>query len=161
MIKQLIFGFYICGITLGAAYGTMLWKTQSQQAAENQEAEAPPLEQVQTKRISVPIIGDGVVKGYVLAQFIFRIDAKASHELNVRPDIFLVDEAIKVIFSGEAVDFSNLQQPDASALSKVIKKNVNARFGESFVQEVLVQELNYVPQERFRGGALEAEVRYG
>ncbi len=162
MIKHLLFGLWICILTLGAAYGTVMWQAKSHEEAAAKEGEEKVVtEQVQTKKISVPIIANGVVKGYVLAQFVFRINAKILKEMTVRPDIFLVDEAFRVIYGGKAIDFRNPLHPDVAALSAMIKKNVNERFGENFVEDVLVQELTYIPQERFRGGALAGGNSFG
>lgn len=156
MIKYILLGLWICGVTLGSSYGVIIWQAQQQQhKAGAGEQPKVAIEQVQTKRINVPVIANGALKGYVLAQFVFHIDAAALKEMTVRPDIYLVDEAFKVIYSGKAIDFRNPQKPDFSALGPTIKDNVNARFGQGFVQEVLVQELTYLPQERFRGGALQ------
>ena len=154
MIKYILLGVWICGVTLGSAYGVILWQAQQQQNAGAGEPPKVAIEQVQTKRINVPVIANGALKGYVLAQFVFHIDAAALKEMTVTPDIYLVDEAFKVIYSGKAIDFRNPQQPDFSALGSTIKDNVNARFGPGFVQEVLVQELTYLPQDKLRGGAL-------
>lgn len=155
MIKYILLGLWICAVTLGSSYGALLWQAQEQKkAAGVGEQPKVAIEQVQTKRINVPVIANGTLKGYVLAQFVFHIDAVALKEMTVRPDIYLVDEAFKVIYSGKAIDFRDPQKPDFSALGKTIKDNVNARFGPNFVQEVLVQELTYLPQEKFRGGAL-------
>jgi hypothetical protein len=154
VIKYILLGVWICGVTLGSSYGVILWQAQQQQKAGAAEQPKVVIEQVQTKRINVPVIANGALKGYVLAQFVFHIDAAALKEMTVRPDIYLVDEAFKVIYSGKAIDFRDPQKPDFSALGKTIKENVNARFGPNFVQEVLVQELTYLPQEKFRGGAL-------
>ena len=160
MIKQLLFAFWICAISLGSAYATIMWQMQARQSAEAEKNKKAMIEQVQTRRISVPVISEGALKGYVLAQFTFQVDATALKEMTVRPDLFLVDEVFKAIYSGEAINFRNPQKPDVGALSALIKKNVNKRFGKEFVKEVLVQELNYIPQERFRGGALQGETRF-
>lgn len=160
MIKHLLFAFWICAITLGSAYGTILWHVKGSDNADSDQADKVQIEQVQTKRISVPVISDGVLKGYVLAQFTFHVNAPALKKMTIRPDIFLVDEVFKAIYGGDAIDFRDPKKPDVGALSALIKKNVNARFGNDFVQEVLVQELNYVPQERLRGGALPGDVHF-
>ncbi len=160
MIKQLLFAFWICAISLGSAYATLLWQIQARESAEADKSKKTSIEQVQTKRISVPVISEGTLKGYVLAQFTFQVDASALKKMTVRPDIFLVDEVFKAIYSGEAINFRNPQKPDVGELSALIKKNVNKRFGKDFVKEVLVQELNYIPQERFRGGALQGDARF-
>jgi len=154
MTKYLLLGLWICVLCLGAAYGTMTLALAPGTDPGQTQSQPVSIEQVKTKRLNIPIIGDGQVKGYVLAQFVFHINADMAKGLSAKPDLFLVDEAFKVIFSGEAIDFERLEKPDASALGTAIKRNVNERFGPEFLQEVLVQELNYIPQERFRGGSL-------
>lgn len=156
MIKYIFLGVWACAVTLGSTYGVMMWQASQQRAAAGKPGEPVkvPVEQVQTKRINVPVIANGTLKGYVLAQFVFQIDAAALKEMKTKPDIFLVDEAFNVIYSGTAIDFRDPQKPDFSALGKTIKEKLNARFGAGFIQEVLVQELTYLPQDKFRSGAL-------
>lgn len=160
MIKYILFGLWICAVTLGSSYAMIAW--QAQQESPNAEADKPQIkiEQVQTKRISVPVMANGNLKGYVLAQFVFHVDGDAMHSMTVKPDIYLVDEAFKVIYSGSAIDFRNPSKPDFAALGRTIKDNVNARFGGNFVQEVLVQELSYLPQDRLRGGSIDRTLRF-
>jgi hypothetical protein len=155
VIKYILLGLWITGVTLGASYGVMMWQAQQTQKAADAGPAKVETTQVQTKRINVPVIANGALKGYVLAQFVFSIKTDALKAMTVKPDIYLVDEAFKVIYSGTAIDFRDPQKPDFSALGKTIKDNVNARFGPDFVQEVLVQELTYLPQDKFRSGALE------
>ena len=152
MIKYILLGLWISGVTLGASYGAIMWQ-QKEKAGPGEPAKAPT-EQVQTKRINVPVITNGTLKGYVLAQFVFVVDAAALKTMTVKPDIYLIDEAFKVIYGGTAIDFRNPGKPDFSALSKTIKDSVNARLGAGFVQDVLVQELTYLPQDKFRSDAV-------
>jgi hypothetical protein len=161
VIKYLLLGFWICAITLASAYATIVWQTQKPQIETAAKDDDEPVEQLQTKMITVPVLANGGLKGYVLAQFVFRINAAALKNMPVKPDIFLIDEAIKVIYSGEAIDFRNPEKRDVAKLSALIKKNVNARFGDNFVKDVLVQELNYLPQDRLRGGALSGGPSFG
>jgi hypothetical protein len=151
MIKPLLLGIWLCGVTLGAAYGIMTWQKQQRAAAEAVKTEAPVLEQMQTKVINVPIIADGAVQGYVLAQFTFTVEANKLKELSTKPDLILVDEAFKLIYAGEAVDFRRLRRADVDALSKILLANVNKRFGQALVHDVLVQQLNYLPRDQLRG----------
>lgn len=151
MMKALLLGLWVCVVTLGAAYGVMTWQT-SQKAAEDAEEHGPvALQQLQTKMINVPIINEGAVQGYVLAQFAYTVEAEKIKELSTKPDVILVDEAFKLIYAGEVVDFRHLRRADIGTLSKAILDNVNKRFGQKLVHEVLVQELNYLPRDQLRG----------
>ena len=152
MIKPILLGLWLCGVTLGSAYGVISWQKQQRTAAVAAATEASVLQQVQTKVINVPIITDGAVQGYVLAQFAFTIEANKLKELSTNPDLILVDEAFKLIYAGEAVDFRRLRRADVDALSKMLLTNVNKRLGQDLVHDVLVQQLNYLPRDQLRGG---------
>jgi hypothetical protein len=154
LIKYLLFGLWICGVTLGSAYGAIIWSMQKAAETTDNKGSQDQYEQIKTRMITVPVIVEGKLQGYVMAQFVFQINVAATKEMGIKPDLFLVDEAFKVIYSGEAIDFRNARKKDVAALSELIKKRVNTRFGENFAKEVLVQELNYLPQDRMRGGAL-------
>jgi hypothetical protein len=152
VLKYIFIGIWVCGVTLGSAYGVMYWQAQSRYHAADKPKEKVELEQVKTKIISVPIVYEGKVRGYVLAQFTFTIEASMLKDLEIKPDIYFVDEAFRIIYSGDIVNFTTLRKPDIPALAKVIKDSVNKRLGKDLVREVFVQELNYIPQEQFRGG---------
>ena len=102
--------------------------------------------------ISVPVVADGGIRGYVVAQFAFTAPAKLLKHLPIKPDMFVVDEAFQLIFAGETVDFRQFKKQDLVSLSKKIAENVNKRLGMHVVEDVLVQELNYVPKDSVRGG---------
>ena len=153
MIKFILVGIWLCAVTLGSAYGVMSWRAlqvaEETAAAKETGAET---EQIRTKMISVPLMVNGVVHGYVLAQFTFSLDARLMRSLPVKPDLYLVDEAFRMLYSGEAVDFKTMRKADVGTLGKMLKENVNKRFGSELVRDVFVQELNYLPKEQFRGG---------
>lgn len=152
MLKYIFVGVWVCAVTLGSTYGVMYWKAQKQQAAAHPTETKVVLEQIKTKTISVPLVLNGTVQGYVLAQFTFTIEASVLDSLPVKPDLYLVDEAFRLIYAGEAIDFRTLRKPDVAALGRLIKDAVNKRLGTELVKEVFVQELNYLPKEQFRGG---------
>ena len=41
------------------------------------------------RRLSVPMVSDGEVKGYIIAQFVFTVDGVILRKLSVPPDIFI------------------------------------------------------------------------
>ena len=150
MMKAVLLGAWVCVVTLGTAYGVMSWQ-QSKSEEEEAAIHGPiVLQQLQTKMINVPIINEGAVQGYVLAQFAYTVEADKLKELSTKPDVILVDEAFKLIYAGEVVDFRHLRRTDIASLSKAILDNVNKRFGQKLVHEVLVQELNYLPRDQLR-----------
>lgn len=151
MIKPILLGVWLCGVTLGSAYGVLTWQKNQKAAAIAAATQPLVLQQFETKVLNVPIIADGAVQGYVLAQFAFTVEPEKIKDLSTKPDLILVDEAFKLIYAGEAVDFRHLRRADVDALSKIILTNVNKRLGQPLVHSVLVQQLNYLPRDQLRG----------
>jgi hypothetical protein len=151
VIKLILSGLWVCLVTLASTYAAVSWHTSKAPKAEGQK-QLGGLDSVKTRMISVPIVADGTIQGYVMAQFVFTADATVMKRLSVKPDVFLLDEAFKVIYGGQTVDFRHFKKQDLPALSRQIAENVNKRLGVALIDDVLVQELNYVPKENVRGG---------
>jgi len=152
MMKLLFVGLWACAVSLGATYGVIQWKLSQSGTHEAEEGPAK-LSEVKTKAINVPIISDGAVQGYIIAQFVFTIDSKLMQEMPVKPDVYLLDEAFKTIYAGEKVNFRQMKRQDLPALAKQLGENVNKRLGATLVHDVLIDQLSYVPKEEIRGGA--------
>lgn len=156
MIKLLLVGLWACAITLSSCWAVVSWTAASKPAeaghGHGAEKSGSAFEHVRTKMISVPIIAEGAIQGYVIAQFIFSIDATQLKQLTIRPEAILLDEAFKVIYAGEAIDFRNIKKQDLPAMLKSINDGVNKRFGSQVVESVLIQELNYISKAEARLG---------
>ena len=150
MIKIILLSVWLCIVSLGATYGVMSWKAKAQQRAAQAIAAPPVLKQMQTKVLNVPVIKGGALQGYVLAQFVFTVETGKLKDLSTKPEVILVDEAFKLIYTGEAIDFGTLRKNDIAVLSKMLLANVNKRLGDTVVHEVLVQEFNYLPKSQLQ-----------
>jgi hypothetical protein len=51
------------------------------------------------------------------------------------------------------IDFRNPAKQDLKALAKTIEDRVNTRLGGKYVQDVLIEELNFVSKDEAREGA--------
>jgi hypothetical protein len=152
MIRLLTIGFWVCLVTLASAYAGVYWRTSARAPQPEAAKHSGGVETVRTKMLSVPIIADGAIQGYVMAQFVLTVDSKVTKSLSVKPDVFFRDEAYRAIFAGTNVDFRNFKKQDLAGLAKQIAQGVNDRVGVRVIEDVLVQELNYVPKSAIRGG---------
>jgi hypothetical protein len=170
MIKLILSGLWVCLVTLLSTYGVITWHgtgatppaahaaapAAGPAAKPGSEHEAAVLlagmESIKTKMISVPIVADNAVQGYVMAQFVITVDSKEMKRFSIKPDIFLVDEAFRAIFAGGSIDFRQFKKQDLAGLTKQIAGNVNKRLGVRLIEDVLVHELNYIPKDQVRGG---------
>lgn len=153
MIKLVASGVWACMVTLAAAYAAVTWKAGYRAPeSEPDKTATGALEYIKPRQISVPIIVDGALQGYVVAQFVFTLNSHVLKRLSIEAQAFLHDEAFRAIYAGENIDFRRLRKQDLPALSKKIAENVNKRFEADLVREVLIQELTYVPKDQIRGG---------
>lgn len=153
MIKMIISGVWVCLVTLGAAYMAFQWQANAKPVDPGQKHFNANKEAVKTRMISVPIIMDNALQGYVMAQFTFTIDSKINKEMPIKAQEYLLDEAFKVIYGEGTIDFRKAKKQDLEAISKHIAENANKRFGSKLVDDVLIQELNYLPKDQARGGS--------
>ena len=149
MIKLLATGLWASVVTLGAVFGVLEWQKNAQ-TGDGAQAEVR-IEEYRTKAINVPIIGNGAIQGYMVAQFVFTVDATAMRKLAIDPEIYVLDEAFKTIYAGEQINFQNMKKQDLPALAKALADNVNGRLGGPIVQEVLIDQLSYIPKNEMRG----------
>jgi hypothetical protein len=152
MIKSIAVGLWVCIVTVLSTYAVVTWQTAHSAPKEASSQKLfGGLEAVRTRMISVPVIDDGTVRGYVTAQFIFTVDAKLNKRLSVKPDLYLLDEAFRTIYEGRSLDPRHFKKQDLSVLAKEIAQNVNKRLGLALVDDVLIQELAYTTKDGIRG----------
>lgn len=149
MIRLFMTGAWVCVITLAAAYGISQWVASGGKLMVRKDY-LEGLEYEKTRLINVPMISDGAVQGYISAQFVFTVDAKTVRQLSVPPDPFVVHEAFRRIYSEERIDFKNMKKQDLVPLLKAIKQDVNERMQANIVQDVLIEEFNYISKDDLR-----------
>ncbi len=141
MMKTVFIGLWACLITVAASYGM----TSVMQARANREAQPPvAASQVRkTKEINIPIIRDGAVKGYVVTQLSYVVDLVVEQKLATPPDVFIVDEAFRYIYSDEKIDFAHLEKVELDKMTRALIPKVNARMKADVVTEMGILECNF------------------
>ena len=152
MIRIIVTGLWICLVTALSSYAATLWKTDTAPEAEVDKLFGG-LESVKTSMISVPVVSSGAVDGYVLAQFVFTMKSDVLKKMSVKPDVFLLDAAFRTIYSSDAASLRGAKKQDLQALTSAVKTRVNERFGQQFVEDVLIERFAFVPKSETRSGA--------
>ena len=149
MIKMVLVGIWVCTITLGSFYGSIVW-VSGQKPKVASTAFFGKLEKVTTSTISVPIIASGKISGYVLAKFVFLADTADLKLMTVPPELILSDKAFEAIYRGSLRDFKRLEKYDLAALTKQMRMKTNTRIGTDIIKEVLVESISYIPKSELR-----------
>lgn len=148
MMKHLVTGFAVCALTLASSYGTLIWMTKTQ--VPEQKGYLEGLQYKKLPPMNIPIIAEGVVQGYVVANMVFTADAKTLRELSVPAESFVQDEAFRYIYSDPTLDFRKLARYNVDTMLRNVKANVNKRLGAEIVKEIIVENINFVDKSDIR-----------
>jgi hypothetical protein len=142
-------------IAIASALGAGYFAIVSGHADAGKEADPHfgGLDYVKLEPFGVPIIHEGALEGYLLAEIVFTIDAKTKAALSVPAEFFIKEDAFRSIYGEVSVDFDNLDRVDLAALGASIRTKVNERLKSEAIAEVLVQRLDYIPRDNVRDNA--------
>lgn len=149
MIRILVTGLWICAITLLSSYAAVYWGTGMRSNAKSDQY-LEGLEYQKIRPIHVPIIAEGAVQGYILANLVFTADASTLRSLPVPPTTFIIDEAFRQIYADDSLDFRKLSKYDITSLLKKVRATVNERLGSDIVKDILVENFNFISKDDVR-----------
>jgi hypothetical protein len=149
IIRLLMTGVWACIVTVGASIGLSYWK-ESHAALSPKQEYAGGLVYEKTRVLNVPMIAEGSVQGYIITQLVYTADGKVLRQLPVPPEAFIVDEAFRNLYGDEKIDFKNLSRYDLAHFAQTVKEQVNRRLQSDVLQDVLVQDFNYVSKDQIR-----------
>ena len=142
MIKTLLVAVWCCAALLGANYGaTFVMKMQSKKAEASEPA---AFETRKSRELSIPIIRDGGVKGYVVVQLNYVVDLEAAKKLQAPPEAFVIDETFQLIYGDEKIDFSHLDRLDLGRMTETLIQRVNTRLRTNVITDMGVISMNFL-----------------
>jgi hypothetical protein len=149
MIRLLLIGLWVCILTAGASYA-VVYMGENGSLLPQREEYLDGLQYQKTRVLSIPMVENGSVRGYIVAQFVYTVEGRTLHQLSVPPEPFVVDEAFRKIYADDSMDFRKLARYDLTILTAAIKQRVNERMHGDIVKDVLVEDFNYVAKEEFQ-----------
>jgi flagellar basal body-associated protein FliL len=150
VLKLVLIGIWVAVVTALSSYFAAGFMSQPAVPDGTGEAQHKVLEQLSTEMTSVPMVRNGSVIGYVIIQLNFAIDKEAKDKSHVDPLPYLVDAAFRAVYQNPQADFAKLRASDIDKLTDAIKEEANQRLGHGMVDQVLIQQLNYVRREDIR-----------
>ncbi len=143
MIKLIASCAWICLLTAGASFATVSMKLDNPATtAPASDSSGEAVEYKKLPVINVPMIADGIVQGYVVAELGYTYNQNLVREA-LPPDVYVLDEAFRKIYSDTTLDFHHLEKYDVNGLTKELVQKVNQRLHANVVKDVLIQELNF------------------
>lgn len=142
MIKTLLVAIWCCAALIGANFGAaFVMKMQNKKDAP---PEALAFETRKSRELSIPIIRDGGVKGYVVVQLNYVVDLEAAKKLQAPPEAFVIDETFQLIYGDEKIDFSHLDRLDLGRMTETLIQRVNTRLRTNVITDMGVISMNFL-----------------
>lgn len=139
-------GLLTCFTAFFATYGGFYYRTRPTPLAP--EAYAHQDKTRELKTITVPIIRDGLIRGYISADFSIIGPETSPHPQNPEIDSYALDEAYRIIYTEADINFENIRKTDLNRLTSNIKIRVNARLHREALQDVLIRSFHYVSRDQ-------------
>lgn len=148
MIKLMAAALWISVATTGALLYSFQAAQAPEEAANEGQADAfNGLDYVRTGVISVPVFDKGRVHGYFLARLVFTAEGKRLVQLKLPAEALLSDQVYSFLYANPQIDFTRRENLDVDGFRTTLRDAVNARLGENFVREVLIEQVDYLPKE--------------
>jgi hypothetical protein len=145
MLRQILLGLWVCAVSLGATNGGFIYKTRPAPVPET--SHEANIKAQDLKTITVPIIQEGQIRGYISADFSVVVAQQDPHEKAPETESYVLDEAYRLIYAESTIEFQNIQKTDLTKITSEIKSRVNTRLGRDAIKDVLVRGFHYVPRE--------------
>jgi hypothetical protein len=142
---MILLSIVACLSTVGGVYGAVTWKTAA--AANAGKDEQPKLQIMKTPMVSVPILSDGEVLGYVVTRLKFAADTKLLKTSSIQPEAFVADEAFRLIYETTPKDIKSGRKQALKELSAGIIAGTNKRLGRDVVKDVMVNSWTYLSKQ--------------
>ena len=142
-MKTFLVGLWVLIVALGTSYAVASLDSTPKAAGEAK----PVLTLEKTRVINVPMIAGGAVRGFIVAQFGYTVEAAKAKALPIAPDAFLLDEAFRAIYTDDKLDFLHLEKYDIAGFTGRLAAATNKRLGAEIVHEVLIQDFTFISKE--------------
>jgi hypothetical protein len=158
MIRTIVIGLWICAVALGSLFLAVRQNDGSSGEVKAEAGGFGGLDYVKTDVMSVPIISNGSVAGYVVTQLVYTIDSNIRKKITVPLEYFISDEIFRK-FYGSYSDTKEVEKVKFEDVRASVITDLNARFPEPVIKDLLVEQFNYISAEEIRamnmrGGAV-------
>jgi flagellar basal body-associated protein FliL len=134
-----------CLSTVGGVYGAVMWKTNAVESPEKESQGNVQL--IKTRMVSVPIMADGQVLGYVVTRLQFSAFIDELKTSTVQPEPFVADEAFKRIYDTTPRDMKSGRKQALRELTADIATGVNKRLGRNVIKDVFIDSWAYLSKQ--------------
>ena len=145
MIRSLLLAVITCLSTLGGLYGATIWKANAKAATA--AGDQGKLQMMKTRMVSVPLLSNGEVLGYVVTRLEFVADMGLANLSTVQPEVFVADEAFRQIYEKAPEDMKSGRKQVVRQLAASVASGANTRMGRDVVKDVMIDSWAFLSKQ--------------
>lgn len=161
MIKFIAAALWICAATAGAVFFSFQNSNASAEAVEEPNPAFGGLDYIKADIISIPLIRNARVEGYLLTQLVYTVEPPKLAKLSIPASAIITDEVYSYLYAHPQVDFSASKSVDLDAFRNGIKDAVNKRVNDTLIHEVLVEQLDFLSKDEIRDNMIRRKSEHG
>lgn len=146
MVRMLLLGLVVMIATLGGSYAAM--QVSHAPAPKEDPHEKPEI--VKIDPISVPVVREGKIQGYVIGRYAFSAPASAVRKDKDTFILFASEAIFRAIYEEDGLDFTSLKIVDLDKLIDRVVAKANARIGQPLITQVIVESMNFLSHDAVR-----------
>lgn len=143
MIKLVGTGVWVLAITLASVYVSLKMAATPKDDAEA-AARAAALEFVTGYVTTVPVLGEGGVKGYLMTRLAYKANKELAEKQVVPLPQMITDELYTLLLGNRLIDVADTGSFDLDVFRTTVKDGLNKRFGAEVIDEVFVEQIDYL-----------------
>jgi hypothetical protein len=144
---MLLLGLVVVIATLGGSYAAMQFPRgepgKTEEAAEKAEV-------VKLDPVSVPVVREGKIQGYVIGRFAFSASASALRKDKDALILYASESIFRSVYEEEGLDFTALKIVDVDKLIARMLAKANARIGHPTIVQIFVESMNFLAHDAVR-----------
>lgn len=152
MIKMILSGVWVAALLVGS---TMFFAPSESETHEGKNegekgAYFGALDYIKIDPMSISLVRDNAVRGYLLLNAAYTIDGKAAATITVPLDFVMKDVIITSVHQSETLDVFKLSSFDTIKFQDQLERDINKKLGKKIVHEVLILKLEFISIEDVR-----------
>ena len=147
MVKLIIMALVVTATSLSGGYAGMSFSEKRVFVSE--KANEDTLEFTKLDAISVPIMVDGLLKGYAVARVSIGTNEQEIKRSRASVVLFATEAVFRNIYAHAGAEFVQNQLQLGDFDSKVLA-DANDRLGRNALKKVLIESLQFVPNDELR-----------
>ena len=147
MVRMLLLGLVVVIATLGGSYAAMQIPRGAPGTTEDTAEKA---EVVKLDPVSVPVVREGKIQGYVIGRFAFSASASAIRKDKDALTLYASEAIFRSVYEEEGLDFTALKIIEVDKLIGRMVEKANARIGHPTIAQIFVESMNFLAHDAVR-----------